>query len=579
MKKTLPILLVLILSFLLVSFAEAQRASLYLSPSSGTYTVGNTFLVQVKVNSGGVAINAADGTLIFDPNNLEVRSISKEDSIFTLWVQEPTFSNSLGTINFAGGKPSPGFTGAAGTIISITFKAKTAGTANLTFASGSVLADDGKGTNILASMGSGSYTLKTRAITPPPTEEEYIPPPAGGIPSAPIVSSPTHPDENKWYSNNDPEFTWQLPSDVTQVSYEIDKNPTTNPKFIAETLVSKASFSNLEDGTWYFHINFRNAAGWGKLTHRKVLIDTQPPAPFNIVVDNENDPTNPTPLFLFETTDSLSGLEYYEVILELADRTIVTATTTPQNIKDNPYRPLALPPGKHSLEVKAFDKARNFTLASTDFEILPFGFVKITKIPKNLRIGDVLRIEGETLAETNVRVYIQREGGEAILEKTISDLTGKFVLQYDKALSQGDYLLWAQAEDERGALSEPTQKYPLKVGLPPFLKFGKIALDYLTTMVTLIILIVGALLVIFYGWYRISLWRKRLRTETKEVAQAVLSAFKALREEVEKQIEYLDGKPGLNKDERRVRDKLKEALNISEEFIGKELKDIEKELE
>ena len=36
---------------------------------------------------------------------------------------------------------------------------------------------------------------------------------------------------------------------------------------------------------------------------------------------------------------------------------------------------------------------------------------------------------------------------------------------------------------------------------------------------------------------------------------------------------------GLNKDERKVRDKLKEALNISEDFISKEIKDVEKELE
>jgi len=244
------------------------------------------------------------------------------------------------------------------------------------------------------------------------------------------------------------------------------------------------------------------------------LIDTEPPEPFTVVVDNENDSTNPTQLLLFKTTDSLSGLEYYKVILNGKTHD----TVTPQNIKDSPYRPLPLASGKHSLGVKAFDKAANFALASIDFEILPFGFVKITKIPKNLRIGDILRIEGETLAETNVRVYIQREGKEPILEKTISDLTGKFVLQYDKALTQGNYLVWVQAEDERGALSEPTQKYPLKVGLSPFLQFGKIALDYLTTMITLIILIVGALLVIFYGWYRISLWRKRVRTETKEVA-------------------------------------------------------------
>jgi len=210
--------------------------------------------------------------------------------------------------------------------------------------------------------------------------------PSVGVPGPPNVSSPTHPDKNKWYSNNNPEFTWQLPSDVTEVSYAIDQNPSTNPKFIAESLVQKINFPDLEDGIWYFHINFKNQYGWGKLTHRKVLIDTEPPEPFTVVVDNENDLTNPTPLFLFKTTDSLSGLEYYKVILNGKTHD----TVTPQNIKDSPYRPLPLAPGKHSLGVKAFDKAANFALDSTDFEILPFGFVKITKIPKNLRIGDIL---------------------------------------------------------------------------------------------------------------------------------------------------------------------------------------------
>ena len=147
------------------------------------------------------------------------------------------------------------------------------------------------------------------------------------------------------------------------------------------------------------------------------------------------------------------------------------------------------------------------------------------------------------------------------------------------ARSKGDYLIWAESEDDRGALSLPTEKYAVEVGLPPLLKIGKIAVDYLTIMITLIILIVGAVAVIFYAWYRVSLWRKRLHKETGEVKESAAKAFKALRDEVEEQIELLDGKPGLNKDERKVRDKLKEALNISEDFIGKEIKDVEKELE
>lgn len=557
--------------------ARAQSASLYLSPSTGTYTVGNTFLVQVKVNSGGVAINAADGTLIFDVDDLEVKSISKEGSIFTLWVQEPVFSNSLGTINFAGGKPSPGFTGAAGTIINITFKAKTAGTANLTFASGSVLADDGKGTNILANMGSGVYSLTGREITPlPPEEKKYVPPAVvGQPPAAPIISSPTHSDENKWYSNNDPDFNWKLPADVTGVSLVLDESPTSKPGPKSDGLIELKKFEDVENGIRYFHIKFKNQQGWGKITHRKVLIDTRPPEPFKVVVDNENDQTNPTPTFLFETEDLLSGMEYYEVILNEKSH----STTTPTNIKAHPYKPLPLLPGKYTLKIKAFDKAGNWTIAGTEIEVLPIETPVIRKIPKTVLPEQSLTVEGKSLPDVLVRILIQKKGQEPKINEVKSDKEGNWSFTSPTILEKGDYLIWAQAQDKREALSLPSDKFTVAVSLPPFIKFGTIVISYLLIMTTLLFLIGVLILIIFYIWYRISLWRKKLKVETKELSQAIFGAFKALKEEVEEQIEYLDKKPGLTKEEKKIRDRLQESLNISEQFIGKELKDIEKELE
>lgn len=556
---------------LLIPAAGASGATLYLSPSSGSYTTGNTFLVEIKINSAGQPINAADGTLIFNSNNLEVVSISKGGSIFSLWVQEPSFSNSMNTVSFAGGKPSPGYIGAAGTIISITFRAKAAGTANVTFASGSILADDGRGTNVLTNMGGGTYTISGRTITPIPYEE----PAAPGIPRLPVVYSSTHPDENKWYSNNNPEFSWELPEGITDVSFLLHENPTGDPGSGSDGLPSSTGFKDVEDGVWYFHIKFRNEYGWGEILHRKVLIDTAPPLPFEIVIDNEDDETNPTPKFIFETSDTPAGLEYYEVFLNGKSYEIVPA----EDIKNDFYRPSPLPPENYSAVIKAFDKAGNYSSASAVFDVLPFGYIKITKLPSRIRMGDVLKVEGETLAEMTARIYIQKQGEEPILAKTIADSQGKFVLQYEEVLLQGDYFVWAQAEDERGALSEATKKYSLKVGLPPFLQFGKIILDYLTTMITLIVLIVGALVVIFYAWYRIAVWRRRIRKETKEVSQSVNSAFRALREEVEEQVAMLDKKPGLTKKEKEIRDKLQEALDVSEKFIGKEIKDVERELE
>jgi len=239
---------------------------------------------------------------------------------------------------------------------------------------------------------------------------------------------------------------------------------------------------------------------------------------------------------------------------------------------------LPLAPSKYSLEIKAFDKAGNYTSAFSEIEVLPIETPIITKHPKRLNVGEKLTLEGKSLPEVTILVFIQEKGKKPTTEETNSNEEGNWAFT-SKPLEKGEYEAWVQAKDKRGALSLPSEKVSFEIGLPPFLKFGKIAIDYASIMTTLIVLIVGAVVVIFYTWYRISLWRKRMKAETKEVAQAVLAAFKALREEVEEQIEYLDGKPGLTKSEREVRNKLKETLDVSEQFIGKELKDVEKELE
>ena len=113
----------------------AQAASLYFSPSSGSYAVGSPITLNVYVSSADQAMNAASGVISFPSDKLEVTSLSKTGSIFTLWVQEPSFSNSVGAVNFEGIVLNPGFTGSGGKVLSITFKTKVAGNAPLTFSS------------------------------------------------------------------------------------------------------------------------------------------------------------------------------------------------------------------------------------------------------------------------------------------------------------------------------------------------------------------------------------------------------------------------------------------------------------
>ena len=157
---------VISISFVAISGARiANAATLGFSPSTLSRTVGSTFSVFVYVSSADQATNAVSGVISFPTDKLQAVSVSKTNSVINLWVQEPTFSNTQGTVNFEGIALNPGYTGSQGTIITITFRTKSSGQANIKFSSGSVLANDGIGTNVLTGLGNANISIK--AIPPP----------------------------------------------------------------------------------------------------------------------------------------------------------------------------------------------------------------------------------------------------------------------------------------------------------------------------------------------------------------------------------------------------------------------------
>lgn len=270
--------LVLLFSVSLALPAVAQAASLFISPSSGSYSAGKTLTVSIFVSSTDQAMNAASGIISFDQNKLEIISLSKNGSIFSLWVQEPSFSNITGIINFEGIVLNPGFIGSGGRIISITFKTKTAGTAAMIFSSGSILANDGKGTNILTGLGSANFTIST-PITSPTTTKEKEPIVSGAIPAAPVIFSETHPDSEKWYSAATAKFSWKLTDDITDVRLRISQDPKALPTIIYSPAVSSKTVTNLGKGIWYFSAQFKNKYGWGEIAYFRLQIDSTPSEP------------------------------------------------------------------------------------------------------------------------------------------------------------------------------------------------------------------------------------------------------------------------------------------------------------
>lgn len=560
--------------FLFFSASSAQAASLYFSPLSGSYAVGSAFSVALKANSGGEAINAAEGTLIFNPAELAVVSISKNGSIFNLWTTEPTFSNSDGNIVFGGGTPK-NFTGTAGTIITVVFKAKTSALAQMNFSSGSILAADGKGTNILASFGNAQFGLDGASPTVPISTTPTI---AYGAPSAPQIYSPTHPDPNEWYAQKDAKFAWLAPSGVTGARLLVGKIPRAIPTIMYSPAINEKEIKNIDDGIWYFHVQLRNAKGWGEISHFRFQIDTKPPEPFSIKFIDGKEMENPRPTIVFDTTDSLSGIDYYKIKIGEGD----FSSVSPEIVKSNPYTLPTQNPGKRSILVQAFDKAGNYTIATEEFIILPLESPIITEWPKELQSGEPLIVKGSA-KYPNIQIigWLQRQNDDAQSQTVKSDEKGNFVFVAEEKPRDGVYKFWAEAVDERGAKSLPTEKLAIAVKRSAFLQIGSWAISLLAVMVPLVALIILILFMIWYGWHKSSILKKRLRKEVREAESVLRKKFALLKENMREQISILEktcAKRRLTEEEDKILKQFKENLDDAEKFIKKEIGDIEKEI-
>ncbi len=115
----------------------------------------------------------------------------------SLWAQEPSFSNINGTATFEGVAFNPGYTGSSGKIITLNFRAKTAGTATLSISGGSVLANNGNGTEINMSSGHATFTILPAAPKKPVEPVKVVPTPSPVpepvVPAENVIEVPSEP--------------------------------------------------------------------------------------------------------------------------------------------------------------------------------------------------------------------------------------------------------------------------------------------------------------------------------------------------------------------------------------------------
>ena len=545
-------------------------ATLSLSPSTGVYTTGSTFTARVIVNTEGKPINAAEGTVKFNPAEITVVSVNRTGSIFNLWVTEPTFSNSAGTISFSGGMPS-GYTGSAGTIFNITFRTTNASNAKVNITNGSVLANDGMGTNVLSSMNGGSYTISAASVSPAPEVVEYVAP--ANTPGAPVIESSTHPDSDGWYTAKTATLRWSLPAGITEVRTLLDDSASSIPTRVYEDPISTITLEDLDEGVQYFHLQFRNEDGWGRVSHYRLAVDTEKPTKFDITMAPDADGANPAQTLLLTAEDAASKIARYVVKIDNNDAyDFIDSEGTGKLVLPE------LTPGYHSVIIEAFDEAGNGLIASFSFTIESFDKPVFTEYPSEINEEVIPVFRGLTRANAAVEVTIQKIGAEPVMYSVTADDAGVFTVIPSGTFSLGVYELTARATDTFGAQSEPSDTIKIAVQQPGYIQIGSFLVNILSVVIPLVAM---TLLLVLASWFMLLYlrrFRSKVRVESGEAVAIVFKEFASLRAVLaEKQLALSESRKTkkLTKAEENTFATLNEALLAAENNIQKEVGDVE----
>jgi len=92
------------------------------------------------------------------------------------------------------------------------------------------------------------------------------------FPDAPIVTSASHPDQEKSYTSQKIDLSWEKSKGVIGYSYLLDTEEKTEPETKSTLNNTSISFSNKAPGDYYFHIRAVNADGWSETSTYKISI-------------------------------------------------------------------------------------------------------------------------------------------------------------------------------------------------------------------------------------------------------------------------------------------------------------------
>jgi len=154
-----------------MGFPPTPKTVSFVIPPKGQYRLGEIFPLKIEIVGIKVPINAAQADLGFNPERLEVVDVSTQDSFANIFVQKE-INNEAGWVRLTGGLPNPGFFSDHGLFGTVYFKGKSPGVTKIEFLPSSmVLANDGRGTNVLKEFSAVSYLILPEKVS---QEEEEM---------------------------------------------------------------------------------------------------------------------------------------------------------------------------------------------------------------------------------------------------------------------------------------------------------------------------------------------------------------------------------------------------------------------
>jgi hypothetical protein len=332
----------------------------------------------------------------------------------------------------------------------------------------------------------------------------------------------------------------------------------------------------------------------------KIAVPQQPETPeeeetvSSVTVERilDDDLTNPVARFKIET--NLEDVEYFEISID--NENVERWVDDGENIYEAPI----LAPGDHLILVNAVREKGEVYSGTARFNIKPIQNVVFNSYPKTVYINTLFWANECSLRIINLNDECERSfvvGGTAKPDSMVfvfldskdesrsfemrSDSEGNFLVPVSNISKIGIYNLTGYAIDSRGARSLTSDTVFISVEKRPFIEFGSVALVYLIVFVPLIFLVLVAVFLLWYFYHRFRILKLRLGKEVKESEATLHAAFMRLRFDVEKTnnlFANLQKKVTLDRYGKKVLQDLSNHLKKAEDFIRKEIKDIEDEI-